>query len=458
LKDQLGELSLKDDRRYKVLKRAAERAILQNADVICCTAVGAGDPRLTNFRFRQVLIDEATQAVEPEALIPIVKGAKQVVLVGDQCQLGPVILSKAAAKAGLQRSLFERLMHLKIRPVLLQVQYRMHPALAQFPSDTFYQGVLQNGVTAEERRCPPTLQMQLHWPVPDKPLFFYTSTGQEEYSSSGTSFLNRTEASHVEKVVTLLLKSGVVPEQIGIITPYEGQRAYIVSYMQRHGTLRKTLYEDLEIASVDAFQGREKDYIVLSCVRSNVHQGIGFLNDPRRLNVSLTRAKYGLVILGNPRVLSRQPLWNSLLHHYKQNGVLVEGPLTALRQCIIKLEKPRKYINTRNLLVPVNYDSRKLKKEEELRAEYGNRSDTYAAQQPQYDQNGNEYFNVNGNGNGNGVMQQQHSQPSYLHPGAIHHPHQQHQHPHPHYVPKQAQQQQQYAPYDQKRADYEVKR
>ena len=96
-----------------------------------------------------------------------------------------------------------------------------------------------------------------------------------------------------------------MPSQIGVITPYEGQRSYVVSYMQFNGALKKELYKEIEVASVDAFQGREKDYIILTCVRSNEHQGIGFLSDPRRLNVALTRAKYGLVILGNPKVLSK---------------------------------------------------------------------------------------------------------------------------------------------------------
>ena len=109
----------------------------------------------------------------------------------------------------------------------------------------------------------------------------------------------------MEKIVTKFFKSGVVPSQIGVITPYEGQRSYIVNYMQFNGSLKKDLYKEIEVASVDAFQGREKDYIILSCVRSNEHQGIGFLNDPRRLNVALTRAKYGVVILGNPKVLSK---------------------------------------------------------------------------------------------------------------------------------------------------------
>lgn len=100
-----------------------------------------------------------------------------------------------------------------------------------------------------------------------------------------------------------------MPGQIGVVTPYEGQRSYIVNYMQFHGSLKKEFYKEVEVASVDAFQGREKDYIILSCVRSNEHQGIGFLSDPRRLNVALTRAKYGLVILGNPKVLSKASLF-----------------------------------------------------------------------------------------------------------------------------------------------------
>ena len=134
---------------------------------------------------------------------------------------------------------------------------------------------------------------------------FWSNLGNEEISASGTSYLNRTEASNVEKIVTRFFKAGVKPEEIGIITPYEGQRSFVVQNMANSGTFKKDLYREIEVASVDAFQGREKDFIVLSCVRSNEHQGIGFLSDPRRLNVALTRAKYGLVILGNPKVLSK---------------------------------------------------------------------------------------------------------------------------------------------------------
>ncbi|KAL1829994.1 hypothetical protein ACET3Z_008406 [Daucus carota] len=346
LKDEQGELSSSDEKKYKALKRATEREISQSADVICCTCVGAGDPRLSNFRFRQVLIDESTQSTEPECLIPLVLGVKQVVLVGDHCQLGPVIMCKKAARAGLAQSLFERLVLLGVKPIRLQVQYRMHPSLSEFPSNSFYEGTLQNGVTINERQ---STGIDFPWPVPNRPMFFYVQMGQEEISASGTSYLNRTEAANVEKIVTTFLKSGVIPSQIGVITPYEGQRAYIVNYMSRNGALRQQLYKEIEVASVDSFQGREKDYIILSCVRSNEHQGIGFLNDPRRLNVALTRARYGIVILGNPKVLSKQPLWNGLLTHYKEHECLVEGPLNNLKQSMVQFQKPKKIYNDRRL-------------------------------------------------------------------------------------------------------------
>lgn len=253
-------------------------------------------------------------------------------------------MCKKAAKAGLSQSLFERLVVLGIRPFRLEVQYRMHPELSQFPSNFFYEGSLQNGVCAEERK----LRVDFPWPASECPMFFLVTQGAEEIAGSGTSYLNRTEAANVEKITTRFLKAGLKPEQIGIITPYEGQRAYLVQYMQYQGSLHSKLYQEIEIASVDAFQGREKDIIIMSCVRSNEHQGIGFLNDPRRLNVALTRAKYGIIIVGNPKVLSKQQLWNNLLNFYKEKKVLVEGSLNNLKESMIQFSKPKKIVNTFN--------------------------------------------------------------------------------------------------------------
>ena len=336
LKRQHGELSTHDERRYRSMMKACEREILQAADVVCTTCSGMGDIRLLGLVIRAVLMDEATQATEPESLIPIVHGCKQLVLVGDHKQLGPVIMNRKAAQAGMKSSLFERMIRLGHRPLRLEVQYRMHPCLSEFPSNMFYDGALQNGVTAHERQ---QRSIDFPWPNPDEPMFFRQNLGQEEISGSGTSFLNRTEASSVEKMVTSLLKAHVLPSQIGIVTPYEGQRSYLISHMQLHGSLRKELYREIEVASVDAFQGREKDYILVSCVRSSERQGIGFLSDPRRLNVALTRARYGLIIVGNPKVLSRDPLWYYLLQHFKAQQLLVEGPLTNLQPSMIQFPR-----------------------------------------------------------------------------------------------------------------------
>lgn len=334
-------LSERDERVFKDLKRKAEDEILKSADVICTTCVSAFDLRLKSYKFKQVLIDEATQATEPETLIPILKGAKHIILVGDHCQLGPVIMCKKASKAGLNQSLFERLICLGIRPIRLQVQYRMHPTLSAFPSITFYEGSLQNGLSRQERVME---GFKFPWPQKEKPMFFFHSASNEEISASGTSFLNRKEAENVEQVVSAFFNAGLRPDQIGIITPYEGQRAFIMNYMQRQGQLDPQFYKEIEVASVDSFQGREKDFILFSCVRSNEASGIGFLNDPRRLNVALTRAKFGMIILGNAKVLSRHDLWNNLLNEYKAQGVLVEGAaIGQLKLCNMVLRRPVKY-------------------------------------------------------------------------------------------------------------------
>lgn len=179
------------------------------------------------------------------------------------------------------------------------------------------------------------------WPNKNRPMFFLINNGNEEMGSSGTSFLNRTEATSVEKIVTNMLKNGVTPDQIGVVTPYEGQRAFVVSHMQKSGPLRSELYKEIEVASVDSFQGREKDFIIVSCVRSNVQQGIGFLRDPRRLNVALTRAKYGVIIIGNAKLLARNPLWYSLLTHFQERDCIVEGPLNNLQTSMISLPRPK---------------------------------------------------------------------------------------------------------------------
>lgn len=294
------------------MERNEKRRLLKKASVICCTCNTAGSPLFINSKFDAVIIDEAAQATEPQSLIPLQYGCKKLILVGDHKQLGPTILNNDVKKAGYDISLFERLISLGMVPYMLTTQYRMHPELSDFSNVKFYDGLITSGVSIENRGC-----------FLPYPTFFYCSYGQEECSASGTSFLNRSEALMVQSVVNYLIKNNVRPRDIGVITCYEGQKQLL-------GNL------DVEVMSVDGFQGREKDFVILSLVRSNDLQGIGFVRDPRRMNVSLSRARYGTIIVGNPNTFLKDGLWKELLDYYQDRGWIVDGPLNNLKQVVFK--------------------------------------------------------------------------------------------------------------------------
>lgn len=278
LLDEHGELSKDDEALYKKMYSQAEKLILDSAEVICCTCSSSFDPRLSKYTFSQVLVDEATQAVEPECLLPLLKGAKKVILVGDHMQLGPVVVCREVANAGLKVSLFERLVKIGVKPVMLQIQYRMHPELSVFSSNTFYDGGLQNGISAKDREA----TNSFNWPNPERPILFWHVRGYEEMSASGTSYLNRTEADKINNILCEMVEGGISLNKIAIITPYKGQRGFLTQFLMRTGSLKQPMYKELEIASIDSFQGREKDYIIISTVRSSEGQGIGFMKDERR--------------------------------------------------------------------------------------------------------------------------------------------------------------------------------
>ncbi len=175
LMDKEEALTKQEEDKFIHLKREAEAYILENADVVCVTCIASADHRLRNLKFHYVLIDEATQAIEPESLLPLVKGAKHAVLVGDHRQLGPVVISREALRAGLGLSLFERLVKLGHKPYRLQMQYRMHPELSKFPSNNFYEGSLQNGLGIVDR----PINKSFPWPTFGIPCLFLNSTGAE---------------------------------------------------------------------------------------------------------------------------------------------------------------------------------------------------------------------------------------------------------------------------------------
>ncbi len=283
--------------------------ILDKTQIVCCTCIGSGNEILDGRRFSQVLIDEATQATEPASLVPLIRGARQIVLVGDHKQLPPTVLSFRAEEKGLKRSLFERLVDLGIEPFLLTKQYRMHPSISKFPNKQFYSSKLIDGVNASSRPAPAGLL----WPDWDNPVAFIPVEGGELVSPDGTSRENPVEVSWVLKITEDLLEAGeLTKKDIGIITPYAGQVRAIRNSMDEK-------LDDVEVRTVDGYQGREKEVIIFSCVRSNPEGNVGFLAEPRRLNVALTRAKRGLIVIGDPATLRSDKNWQAWLEYIRNS-------------------------------------------------------------------------------------------------------------------------------------------
>lgn len=286
-------------------------AVLDGAEVICATTIGVGHHLLQERKFPVVLMDEATQASEPSALVPITRGCRQLILVGDHKQLPPTVISHVAQDGGLGRSLFERLIECGLEPHMLTTQYRMHPTIREYPSARFYDGRLEDGCSSSERPPPAGFM----WPDWDHPVAFVPVEGCEILDEEGSSKSNIDEAAMVLSLVNGLLSTGdIQPSDIGVITPYNGQVRLLVDFFEQAGGREPGApYAGLEIKSVDGYQGREKEIIVFSAVRANDNGEIGFLKDRRRLNVALTRARRGLIVLGHQKTLRHDGTWRSWL-------------------------------------------------------------------------------------------------------------------------------------------------
>ena len=293
--------------------------ILQTAQVVCATCVGSGDLLLESRRFPLVLLDESTQATEPASLIPLTKGARHVVLVGDHQQLPPTVISRRAEDEGLRQSLFERLTHLGAPSTMLRTQYRMHPVIREWPSERFYGGELEDGLDLKERPAPAGFL----WPDWDAPVAFVPVDGVEGTSPDGASKQNMDEAGLAVRIVDMLLSAGdIKPHDIGMVTPYSGQVRLLNDMFDSAGGLEENdRYHGLEIKTIDGYQGREKEVIVLSTVRANDAGEIGFLRDQRRLNVAITRAKRGLIVIGNARTLRNDSNWESWCDWASERGL-----------------------------------------------------------------------------------------------------------------------------------------
>jgi hypothetical protein len=302
---------LADARRLEA--QAVER-ILDRATVLCATLSGLDSDILGPRTFDLAVIDEAGQSTEPACWIPLLRSGR-VVLAGDHCQLPPTILSAEAAEAGFGVSLLERLVALHGPAVTrrLNVQYRMHEAIMTFSSEQFYDGELQADASVRGHLLcdlPGVAANELT----STPVHFIDTAGagyEEETEPDGASRLNPPEADLVCRKIEVILQAGVAPAQIAVIAPYAAQVRRLREKLRVPG---------LEIDSVDGFQGREKEVVVLSLVRSNPEGDLGFLTDIRRMNVALTRARRKLLVIGDSATLSAHPFYQALCTYFETIG------------------------------------------------------------------------------------------------------------------------------------------
>ena len=282
--------------------------------------------------FHTVLIDEAGQSSEVAALQPLAFGARQVVLVGDPQQLPATILSAAAKSVAMERSLFERLQCQGCPVVLLTVQYRMHPEIRSFPSRHFYQDKLEDAPTVTALPSETYHSQPMFKPY----LVFDVARGKERRKQGGGSLSNAAEAemaaclfASLRNFIKQSTTSGVTPlppppPSVAVITPYREQRQLLRDvFTAVHGSAE--VLKHVAIETVDSYQGRQVDVVIVSCVRAAVAGGggLGFVNDVRRMNVAITRARRCLWILGSGATLKGNVEWAALLGDAEQRGVLV---------------------------------------------------------------------------------------------------------------------------------------
>lgn len=300
-----------DARRLEVQVAAS---ILDHATVVCATLTGLDSGILGDRRFDLAVIDEAGQTTEPACWIPLLR-SDRLVLAGDPFQLPPTVISTEAAQAGIAVSLLERLMAAHGEKVArrLTIQYRMHEQIQAFSSAQFYEGTLLPDASVATHLLSDLPGVEVD-DFTSSPLEFVDTAGagyDEQLEPDGESRLNPQEASVVQRRVRQLLERGIAAREIAVISPYAAQVRL----------LRELLSNDeLEIDTVDGFQGREKEAVIISLVRSNDRGEIGFLGDIRRMNVALTRARRKLIVIGDSATIGGQPFYGRLLSHFEAQG------------------------------------------------------------------------------------------------------------------------------------------
>jgi len=289
------------------------------ARVVASTLVGADNRLLQGRKFGTLFIDEAAQALEAACWIPI-RRVSRVVFAGDHCQLPPTVKSVAALKAGLGKTLMERIVENKPEVVtLLRVQYRMNEQIMRFSSDWFYGGMVESAPQIKYRGILDYDNPMMWIDSSELPELAESSykVPKEEFVASTFGRINRGEAEQTLQVLedyfTKIGKQRILDERIdvGIISPYRAQVQYLRHLIKKHPFFKP--YRSLiSVNTVDGFQGQERDVILISLVRSNEEGQIGFLRDLRRMNVAITRARMKLIILGDVETLTQHPFYKRL--------------------------------------------------------------------------------------------------------------------------------------------------
>ena len=306
----------------RLKSRATELEIRINAElfgearVIASTLVGSANRILDGQKFATLFIDEAAQALEAACWIPIRK-CSRVVLAGDHCQLPPTVKSIAALKAGLGKTLMERIVEMKPEVVtLLRVQYRMNERIMRFSSDWFYGGRVESDASVGHRGI-------LDYEIPIE--WIDTSEREEkekkgETQNESASLENRDEAlltiDTLQHYFEKIGRQRILDERIdvGIISPYRAQVQLLRRLIKQRASF-KPFRHLISVNTVDGFQGQERDVIIISLVRENAEGQIGFLRDLRRMNVAITRARMKLIILGNAATMTRHPFYRRLYEY-----------------------------------------------------------------------------------------------------------------------------------------------
>jgi predicted DNA helicase len=293
------------------LEAQAVERILDAATVVCATTTGLDSEILGQRRFDLAVIDEAAQSTEPGCWIPLTR-CDRLILAGDHCQLPPTVLSPEAAAADFGLSLQERLVARHGTDVTrrLTVQYRMHEAIMAFSALEFYDGELAADSSVRGHRLCDLPGIKVN-ALTEQPLHFLDTAGagfEEQREPDGESLLNPDEARLLCRQVTQLLDAGIKPGDMAVIAPYSAQVRLLRQQLNVAG---------LEIDSVDGFQGREKEAVLISLVRSNSEGKIGFLADVRRMNVALTRARRKLIVVGDSATLSNEPFYQRLIRYFE---------------------------------------------------------------------------------------------------------------------------------------------